>query len=47
MTTLLIGVGVPESPAVAATLAYRIITFYLPPVWGVISMRSLKRHGEL
>ncbi len=47
MTTLLIGVGIPESPAIAATLAYRIITFYLPPAWGVISMRSLKRHGEL
>lgn len=47
MTTLLIGVGIPESPAVAATLAYRIVTFYLPPLWGVISMRSLKRHGEL
>jgi len=47
MTTLLIGVGIPESPAVAATLAYRIVTFYLPPLWGVISMRSLKRHGNL
>ena len=47
MTTLLIGVGIPEAPAVAATLAYRIITFYLPPLWGVISMRSLKRHGNL
>ena len=47
MTTLLIGVGIPESPAIAATLAYRIITFYLPPLWGVVSMRSLKRHGNL
>jgi uncharacterized membrane protein YbhN (UPF0104 family) len=47
MTTLLIGVGIPQSPAIAATIAYRIITFYLPPLWGVISMRSLKGHGEL
>ena len=47
MTTLLIGVGIPQSSAVAATLAYRIITFYLPPAWGVLSMRSLKRHGSL
>jgi uncharacterized membrane protein YbhN (UPF0104 family) len=47
MTTLLIGVGIPQSPAIAATLAYRIITFYLPPAWGVVSMRSLKRHGSL
>jgi uncharacterized membrane protein YbhN (UPF0104 family)/tRNA A-37 threonylcarbamoyl transferase component Bud32 len=47
MTTLLIGVGIPQSPAIAATLAYRIITFYLPPVWGVLSMRALKRNGQL
>jgi uncharacterized membrane protein YbhN (UPF0104 family) len=47
MTTLLIGVGIPQSPAIAATLAYRIITFYLPPAWGVVSMRALKRHGSL
>jgi uncharacterized membrane protein YbhN (UPF0104 family) len=47
MTTLLIGVGIPESPAIAATLAYRIVTFYLPPLWGVISMRSLERHENL
>ena len=47
MTTLLIGVGIPEALPVAATLAYRIITFYLPPLWGVVSMRSLKRHGNL
>jgi uncharacterized membrane protein YbhN (UPF0104 family)/tRNA A-37 threonylcarbamoyl transferase component Bud32 len=47
MTTLLIAVGVPQGPAVAATLAYRIITFYLPPAWGVFSMRALKRHGSL
>jgi uncharacterized protein (TIRG00374 family) len=47
MTTLLIGVGIPQSEAIAATIAYRIITFYLPPAWGVLSMRSLKRQGNL
>jgi uncharacterized membrane protein YbhN (UPF0104 family) len=39
--------GIPQSPALAATLTFRIITFYLPPAWGVFSMRSLKRNGNL
>ena len=47
MTTLLVGVGIPQSEAIAATIGYRIITFYLPPAWGVLSMRSLKRKGNL
>jgi len=45
--TLLVAMGIPESPALAATLTFRIITFYLPPAWGVIAMRSLKRNGNL
>jgi len=47
MITLLVAMGIPESPALAATLTFRIITFYLPPAWGVIAMRSLKRNGNL
>jgi uncharacterized membrane protein YbhN (UPF0104 family) len=47
LTTLLVALGVPQSPALAGTLTYRIITFYLPPTWGVICMRSLKRNGNL
>jgi uncharacterized membrane protein YbhN (UPF0104 family) len=47
MTTLLVAMGIPQSPALAATLTFRIITFYLPPAWGVLSMRSLKRNGNL
>ena len=46
-TTLLVAMGIPESPALAATLIFRIITFYLPPVWGVLAMRALKRNGNL
>jgi uncharacterized membrane protein YbhN (UPF0104 family)/tRNA A-37 threonylcarbamoyl transferase component Bud32 len=46
-TTLLVAMGFPQSPALAATLMFRIITFYLPPAWGVFSMRSLKRNGSL
>ena len=47
MTTLLVALGIPQSPALAATLMFRIITFYLPPMWGVLAMRSLKRSGDL
>jgi uncharacterized protein (TIRG00374 family) len=46
-TTLLVAMGIPQSPALAATLTYRIISFYLPPTWGVLSMRALKRNGNL
>ena len=46
-TTLLVAMGIPQSPALAATLMFRIITFYLPPAWGVLSMRALKRNGNL
>ena len=46
-TTLLVAMGIPQSPALAATLMFRIVTFYLPPAWGVLSMRALKRNGNL
>jgi uncharacterized membrane protein YbhN (UPF0104 family) len=46
-TTLLVAMGIPQSPALAATLTFRIISFYLPPAWGVFSMRSLKQNGNL
>jgi uncharacterized membrane protein YbhN (UPF0104 family) len=46
-TTLLVAMGIPQSPALAATLMFRIISFYLPPVWGVFAMRALKRNGNL
>ncbi len=47
LTTLLVALGIPQSPALAAALTFRIVTFYLPPAWGVICMRSLKRDGNL
>ncbi len=46
-TALLVAIGIPQSPALAATLMFRIITFYLPPAWGVLAMRSLKRNGNI
>jgi uncharacterized protein (TIRG00374 family) len=36
--------GVPQSDAVAATFTARLFTSYLPPVWGWIALRWLRRH---
>ena len=33
--------------ALAAALCYRLITFYLPPLWGYVALRSLRRDGYL
>jgi uncharacterized membrane protein YbhN (UPF0104 family) len=46
-SALLVAMGIPSSPALAATIMFRIVTFYLPPVWGAVCMRSLKRSGNL
>jgi len=37
-------IGIPESTAVSAAIAYRLITFYLPPIWGAFAMRVLRNH---
>lgn len=43
----LVAAGVPEEAAFAAVIAYRIATFYLPPVWGFFALRWLQREGHL
>lgn len=45
LTAGLVAVGVPDSAALAATLVHRMVTFYLPPVWGWFALRWLDRHG--
>jgi uncharacterized protein (TIRG00374 family) len=47
MTAFLVGFGVEESVAFAATLTYRVVTFYLPAVIGFPSMRWLERNSYL
>jgi uncharacterized membrane protein YbhN (UPF0104 family)/tRNA A-37 threonylcarbamoyl transferase component Bud32 len=37
-------VGVPQSVAVAATFTARLFTTYLPPIWGWVALRWLRRH---
>jgi len=34
--------GVPEAAAVSTALIFRVVTFYLPPVWGSFAMRALR-----
>ncbi|MDM7855776.1 lysylphosphatidylglycerol synthase transmembrane domain-containing protein [Cellulomonas alba] len=37
-------VGVPSAIAVSTAIVYRLVTFYLPPIWGAVAMRWLRRH---
>ena len=36
--------GVPSDLAVSTALMFRAVTFYLPPIWGALAMRWLRRH---
>jgi uncharacterized membrane protein YbhN (UPF0104 family) len=41
----LIALGVGESTALAVAVTQRLCTFYLPPIWGYLSLRWLERRG--
>lgn len=47
LTSWLVLIGVPEASAFAATVMYRMWTFYLPAVEGFIAMRWLEARGYL
>jgi len=47
LTFGLVAAGMPEEPAFAAVILYRIATFYLPPLWGYFAFRSLERNQYL
>ncbi len=38
-------IGVPAAAAVSTALAFRLVTFYLPPLWGGPAMRWLRTHS--
>ena len=40
-------VGVPSSLAFAIALAYRFVVFYLPPLWGFLSLKWLTQRRYL
>jgi uncharacterized membrane protein YbhN (UPF0104 family) len=43
----LTALGVPSASAAAIALTYRLLTFYLPPIWGGLAMRWLRRQAYL
>lgn len=47
LTYGLVAAGLPEEPAFAAVLMYRLATFYLPPIWGFFALRWLERNELL
>ena len=38
-------IGVPSSVAISTAIAFRLVTFYLPPLWGSVAMRWLRRNS--
>ena len=38
-------VGVPSAVAVSAAIAFRLVTFYVPPLWGSFAMRWLRKNA--
>ncbi len=44
-TAGLVALGVPNAAAVSTAIAFRLVTFYLPPIWGVFAMRWLRKHS--
>lgn len=47
MTGFLVTLGVEQNAAFAATITWRVITFYLPSIEGFFAMRWLERHEYL
>jgi uncharacterized protein (TIRG00374 family) len=45
LTAGLVAVGVPEETALGAALLHRLLTYYLPAVWGFAALRWLGHHG--
>lgn len=43
----LTALGIPSASAAAIAIVYRILTFYLPPIWGGFAMRWLRRQAYL
>jgi uncharacterized membrane protein YbhN (UPF0104 family)/tRNA A-37 threonylcarbamoyl transferase component Bud32 len=46
-TAGLVAIGVPNAPAMSTAIAFRIVTYFLPPLWGAVAMRWLRQHAYL
>ena len=40
-------IGLDSGVAVSGVLVYRLISYYIPPVWGYVCLRWLVRHDYL
>ncbi len=47
LTAGLVSLGIPNEAAISTAIAYRLVTFYLPPIWGSFAIRWLKQHEYL
>ena len=45
LTAGLMALGVDQTTAFAIAITQRLCTFYLPPIWGYVSLRWLTRKG--
>jgi uncharacterized protein (TIRG00374 family) len=45
LTAGLVAMGFDNSTAFAIAFTHRICTYYLPPIWGYVSLRWLNRKG--
>jgi uncharacterized membrane protein YbhN (UPF0104 family) len=46
-TAALIAIGIPQAAATSTAILYRLVTFYLPPLWGALAMRWMKANRYL
>ena len=46
-TAGLVAIGIPSTPALSTAIAFRVVIYYLPPIWGGVAMRWLRAHSYL
>jgi uncharacterized protein (TIRG00374 family) len=47
LTAGLVAMGVVDSTAFAIAFTHRLCTYYLPPIWGYVSMQWLQRKAYI
>lgn len=43
-TAGLVALGIPQTAAVTTAIMFRMVTYYLPPIWGGFAMKWLRNH---
>lgn len=43
-TAALTAMGIPQTAAVATAILFRMVTYYIPPIWGGFAMKWLRTH---